>query len=100
LPDEQIAILVMLATAKNRGTASVAEKAAPAVCGLKPAVFEYHVDALSEADLIYIGHYGYGRQYEITAKGAGWFDQAQYDAGVISSVFASVSLTFITSRFG
>ena len=49
LPEEQIAVLRMLAEYGNRNSdAYVIGSAAPAMCGLKPMVFKYHAEQLSE----------------------------------------------------
>jgi hypothetical protein len=76
LPDEQVAILRMLAEYGNRHTdAFVVGSEAPAMCGLKPMVFKYHSEKLEEAGLTITSYWtdeGDGSHYKISGDGAGW----------------------------
>jgi hypothetical protein len=72
-PAEQIQILRMLAVMKNRGSEGIPESEAPRECGIKPAVFTYHVNELVERDFANVGHWGVeGIHYSLTAAGSGW----------------------------
>jgi hypothetical protein len=73
LSGEQVQILRMLAVMKNRGSEGIPESEAPLECGIKPAVFTYHVNELVERDFANTSHWGVeGIHYSITAAGSGW----------------------------
>jgi TIR domain len=73
LPDEQGAILVVLAEEGNRGgDGYVDNENAPGMCGLKPMLFKHHVEKLYDAGLVDIEIWGDARHYKITGNGVGW----------------------------
>jgi hypothetical protein len=76
VPEQQIAILRMLAEYGNRNVdAYVLGSEAPGMCGLKPMVFKHHVEKLEETGLVISGYWtdeGDGSHYKISGDGAGW----------------------------